>query len=849
MPWHDLGDDPCPPARKPGDIVRGARKIQLRTNYFEVTIKNPSITLVHYDVDIKLGNNMAVMLPKKKRMMIFQEMIKKFPKVFEGRVIGFDSEKNAYSTTTLFKENKTNPGKKFQVEIREYEKPQKFMVTMKAVNREKLSSMMDAFKSGNSTITIPQTTIQMLEVIFHHNLSTRYEKIGRNMFFSQTDFGKPYNLGGGKEILSGLFGSLRPAWKDNSMLLNVDVVNAAFYKEQSVIEFITKLLDISEDKLEKPFSTSQKRKVDSSLKKIKVRETHSGINRTYKVVGVAEVGADEKTINFEDKKCTIQQYFAKRYQKTLHFPKLNLLQVGVEAKNVFLPIECCKIAKGQKVQGKLSDRETSQFIRNTAKSPSERLQHITRMVQKQQFSKDKNIQGLELSISDMPVSLEGHVLDNLQLCMSKEFVPVKGVWDTREKTFFEPEHLKCWAVLNYSTYVVPGDSLKKFIDNLKKMGRDQGMNISDPADIFPTCNPAPEEDLPNIKRKFPNIQLIMAVLPQNKDLYDRLKKIGDRKICVVTQGVKDTNVKKNAPPVVGNLLLKINAKIGGVNYVVQRNELEIFSDPVMIMGADVNHPPAHDKATPSLAAVVASMNNTASKYAAEVRHQKCRTEMIQELKEMTKNLLLAFYRQTKRKPSRIVMFRDGVSESQFLKVLSFELKAMRAACTELEETYQPAMTFIVVQKRHHTRFFCNESDGVGKSGNVPPGTTVDNTITHPTQKDFYLCSHLGIIGTSRPTHYHVLWDDSDMSMEMLQKLTYAMCHLYSRCTRSVSIPTPAFYAHLVAYRAKLHSRDLCPSEAASMSSGEDQVVPSDAVMTLATKVDINDKIANLMYFI
>lgn len=54
------------------------------------------------------------------------------------------------------------------------------------------------------------------------------------------------------------------------------------------------------------------------------------------------------------------------------------------------------------------------------------------------------------------------------------------------------------------------------------------------------------------------------------------------------------------------------------------------------MGADVNHPPAHDKVTPSLAAVVASMNKHASNYAIEVRHQKHRTEMIQDLKDMTK---------------------------------------------------------------------------------------------------------------------------------------------------------------------------------------------------------------------
>jgi hypothetical protein len=35
----------------------------------------------------------------------------------------------------------------------------------------------------------------------------------------------------------------------------------------------------------------------------------------------------------------------------------------------------------------------------------------------------------------------------------------------------------------------------------------------------------------------------------------------------------------------------------------------------------------------------------------------------------------------------------------------------------------------------------------GKSGNIPAGTTVDVGITHPTEFDFYLCSHQG---TSTP---------------------------------------------------------------------------------------------------
>lgn len=62
-------------------------------------------------------------------------------------------------------------------------------------------------------------------------------------------------------------------------------------------------------------------------------------------------------------------------------------------------------------------------------------------------------------------------------------------------------------------------------------------------------------------------------------------------------------------------------------------------------------------------------------------------------------------------------------------------------------------------------------------------------------------------GTSRPSHYHVLWDDNNFTADELQSLTYQLCHTYVRCTRSVSIPAPAYYAHLVAFRARYHLMD------------------------------------------
>lgn len=56
-------------------------------------------------------------------------------------------------------------------------------------------------------------------------------------------------------------------------------------------------------------------------------------------------------------------------------------------------------------------------------------------------------------------------------------------------------------------------------------------------------------------------------------------------------------------------------------------------------------------------------------------------------------------------PASIIVYRDGVSEGEFLKVLMFEFTAIKAAANGLHPGYNPRVTLAVVQKRHGTRFF------------------------------------------------------------------------------------------------------------------------------------------------
>lgn len=113
-----------------------------------------------------------------------------------------------------------------------------------------------------------------------------------------------------------------------------------------------------------------------------------------------------------------------------------------------------------------------------------------------------------------------------------------------------------------------------------------------------------------------------------------------------------------------------------------------------------------------------------------------REEVIVDLEGMSVVLIKKFFRQTRQKPERIVFYRDGVSEGQYAEVCRREIRALKKACSSIDPSYNPRITYIVCGKRHHIRFFPATADGGDRSGNVRAGTVIDLDIVHPTDNDF-----------------------------------------------------------------------------------------------------------------
>lgn len=546
----------------------------------------------------------------------------------------------------------------------------------------------------------------------------------------------------------------------------------------------------------------------------------------YRVNGLTPKSATEVSFTLDTgASVTVAAFYAQQYRRLQHL-ELPCVHVGARNRQIFLPVEVCVVAARQRCM-RLSDQQTTQMLRVACVAPVQRKRDIEAIMRdhiapQAPAPRDPVLPAFGLTIESRMIATEAFVLPEPKVMLggNKTSAPTNGAWRLdKSHKFYHCVELRCWAVVDLSdggrSSSVPAklDAFVKALQTVLAQRGVLGAGAAKPVVLAKRSFPRGESTRSLFERALREqaepVQLVLCVLPtRDNQLYGEIKCASDLHTGVISQCVLERHVVAAKDAFMNNLVLKMHAKVGGINFVLERPPCaRIFDAPVLVCGADVSHPaPSSDESVPSIAAVVCSLDRFASAHAATYRAQGARVEQIEALQEMMVQQLKQFYRVNRgRKPQRIVFYRDGVSEGQFAMVQQHEISAIRRACAELEPDYMPALTMIVIQKRHHTRLFpATDRDGDRKTGNVPAGTVVDMGICHPKEFDFYLMSHAALLGTSRPCHYHVLHDDNAFGCRELQQLTFALCHLLVRCTRSVSMVPAAYYAHLVAFRARFY---------------------------------------------
>ncbi|MQM08404.1 hypothetical protein Taro_041262 [Colocasia esculenta] len=828
---------------RPGKGSIGIRCI-VKANHFFAELPNKD--LHQYDVSIipevtSRGVNRAVM----------EQLVKLYREShLGGRLPAYDGRKSLYTAGPF-----PFTSKEFSIALDDEEdgaggqrRERQFRVVIKLAARADLHHL-ELFLAGRQA-DAPQEALQVLDIVLRELPTKRYSPVGRS--FYSPDLGRRQPLGEGLESWRGFYQSIRPT--QMGLSLNIDMSSTAFIEPLPVIEFVSKLLN--RDVTARPLSDADRVKIKKALRGVKVEVTHRGnMRRKYRISGLTSQATRELTFPVDERGTmkSVVQYFQETYGFVIQHTSLPCLQVGNQQRPNYLPMEVCKIVEGQRYSKRLNERQITQLLKVTCQRPHDRELDILQTVHHNAYQEDPYAKEFGIKISERLASVEARILPAPMLKYhdtgrEKDCLPKVGQWNMMNKKMFHGGKVHNWTCINFSRNVQ--DTLARgFCLELAQMCQISGMEFTlEP--VLPSLSARPEHVERALKARYHDamsilqpqgkeLDLLIVILPDNNgSLYGDLKRICETDLGLVSQCCLTKHVFRMSKQYLANVALKINVKVGGRNTVLVdalTRRIPLVSDrPTIIFGADVTHPHPGEDSSPSIAAVVASQDwPEVTKYAGLVSAQAHRQELIQDLFKvyqdpvrgtvtggMIKELLISFKKATGQKPQRIIFYRDGVSEGQFYQVLLYELDAIRKACASLEPNYQPPVTFVVVQKRHHTRLFANnhaDQHSTDRSGNILPGTVVDSKICHPTEFDFYLCSHAGIQGTSRPAHYHVLWDENKFTADGLQSLTNNLCYTYARCTRSVSIVPPAYYAHLAAFRARFYMEPET-SDSGSMTS-------------------------------
>lgn len=237
------------------------------------------------------------------------------------------------------------------------------------------------------------------------------------------------------------------------------------------------------------------------------------------------------------------------------------------------------------------------------------------------------------------------------------------------------------------------------------------------------------------------------------------------------------------------VVIQMNAKLFGAPWMV-----ELPLRGLMVVGFDVCHSPRdHNK---SYGALVASMDlKVSTRYFSSVMQHMRGQELSDEI-SMNMVYALKTYRNVHGSlPEKILFYRDGVGEGQLHQVFQVEVEKIK---NRLDEIYKNAtndkvcrLGFIVVSKKINTRFFHRKQ-------NPHSGTVVDNVITLPERYDFFLVSQSVHQGSVSPTNYNILHDNTGLSADQFQILSYKMTHLYYNYTGTLQVPAVCQYAHKLA---------------------------------------------------
>ncbi|KAJ3193228.1 ornithine carbamoyltransferase [Irineochytrium annulatum] len=662
---------------------------------------------------------------------------------------------------------------------------------------------------------LPRDALQAIDVLLlatpknSSELAAFAKRASNAAFFAVND--EPTPLGSG----TGNIGVL--GWKqavkvtERGLRFNVDIAATAFRRADSLENHVRDVRGVRNIRDLMPGNPAFDR-LATALEGLLITINYRGSGRlSYRIIGLGprpqfhfiDVGGQRKSV---------AQYLYEAYGARVD-PNLPLVEVRGKRSAIdktYVPLDFCTVKEGQRVMGKLDQRQVDAMLRMASLQPRRRMEKIEEGRRKLFGGAIDNelLKGWSTKVDDQLVKVSARRLQEPRMTMPNDRFP-------------HPAPLLSFAVAVFSDRIGLGP-VRDAIGAIFQACRRQGMNIQADAGIpslyvmqrglsvaqrlmiarRQALGVRRDEATPQDRKP----DLIFCVIESTAD-YAEVKRVAETQLGLLTQCLLAEKLRVTKAGYTKNLALKVNAKLGGVNRMLHAGATMTARDPTdgstrpsktLLLGADVTHP-APNTSEGSIVGVTGTIDGTMARFRGILQAQPARQEAISELGDLVRRIL---FNVTER-VDRAVFFRDGLGENQFRECAE-EIESLR----KILSPHNIKLTYLVVSKRHPVRFFAENARDADQNGNLHSGTIIDHDVTSPNVQNFYLYSHKGLQGTSKPAHYYVLYDENDFSNSDLQELSYATTFLSARATGPVSLPASVYFAHLLAARARTYRADV-----------------------------------------
>ena len=487
---------------------------------------------------------------------------------------------------------------------------------------------------------------------------------------------------------------------------------------------------------------------------------------------------------FNGKSTKLEDYYNEKYKIKIHNTNQPLLIVkrkNSEGKDItlyFVPELCYLAGLDDEF---IKDRDfMKQLADYTKLNPKDRINKTneflnllkeTKKIEGKLSSKEKSeLYGIEITALDQ-LHKAYNMKDTILLANNKKEISSKDkVFDVISK-----KDMTKWICLYRKSNFNDADNLYK---NLNKASHGYKLVISEPEwvemDDYDNADTWVNTASNYMKNK--EYSFALFLLDKNDRIYKNIKIYSLCRDGYVSQVVKASSLRKNPLSVCSKILLQINAKLSGVSYIAKFDK-SIKDLKLMIIGVDSSHIKGQRTGVAMVATINTSFTNFYNKE--EIIKEEKKERFLFAISSFIEEALGKYSGLNKQLPGGIIIYRQGVSFQQ-KEFLDNEVINIQKVCDKNKIPYE----YILVNTKTTYKFFEKNKN---EYKNPEGGLLVINGVTNRNLFEFYIQPQQVTGGSATPSCFTVAYGNMNYP-EIIPKLTFDLCHLYSNWQGTIRVP-------------------------------------------------------------